>query len=96
MPGPSNEVKISLRIQPGAPKNEVSGLVNSVWKIRIAASPVEGKANKELIDFLSGVLDIPKNRITVVRGETGRDKVLAISGLTLDEVNKRLAAKQAK
>ena len=87
----NNESKISLRIQPGAPKNAVAGVVNGVWKIRIAAPPVEGKANRALIEFLSEVLDIPKSSIAIVRGETGRDKVVAINGLTKEEVDKRLA-----
>lgn len=91
-----NEVRISLRIQPGAPKNAVAGLVNGIWKIRIAAPPVEGKANRELIEYLSEVLDIPKSNITIVRGETGRDKVVAIRGLTKEEVEQRLADRMKK
>jgi uncharacterized protein (TIGR00251 family) len=90
MPIPQDEVRISLRIQPGSPKNAVAGFVNGVWKIRIAAPPVEGKANRELIEYLSEILDIPKSSITVVRGETGRDKVIAIVGLTFEKVGKRL------
>jgi len=90
---PQNEVRISLRIQPGAPKNAVAGLVNGVWKIHVAAPPVEGKANRELIEYLSEVLDIPKSNIAIVRGETGRDKVVVISGLTREETEKRLSAK---
>ena len=88
---PSNEVRISLRIQPGAPKNAVAGLVNGVWKIRVTAPPVEGKANRELIEYLSDVLDVPKSNITIVKGETGRDKVVSIIGRTREEVEKRLS-----
>jgi uncharacterized protein (TIGR00251 family) len=88
-----NEVRISLRIQPGAPKNAVAGLVNGVWKICIAAPPVEGKANRELIEYLSDVLNVPKSSIAIVRGETGRDKVVVVSGLTRGEIEKRLSAK---
>jgi uncharacterized protein (TIGR00251 family) len=85
-----DEVKISFRIQPGAPKNAVVGLTNGVWKVRIAAPPVEGKANRELIEFLSEVLDVPKSCIAIVKGETGRDKVVSITGLTLEEIDRRL------
>ena len=88
-----HEVRISLRVQPGASKNEVLGLANSIWKIRIAAPPVEGKANKELIEYLSEILDIAKSRIRVVKGEKGRDKVVSISGLTADEIAVRLDRK---
>jgi uncharacterized protein (TIGR00251 family) len=88
-----NEVRISLRIQPSAPKNEVAGLVSGVWKIRIAAPPVEGKANREIIEYLSDVLDVSKSSIAIVRGETGRDKVVVVFGLTRGEIEKRLSAK---
>jgi uncharacterized protein (TIGR00251 family) len=91
-----NEVRISLRIQPDAPKNGVAGVVNGVWKVRVAAPPVEGKANRELIEYLSEVLDIPKSNIAIVKGETGRNKVVLISGITKEEVEKRLAERTKK
>jgi uncharacterized protein (TIGR00251 family) len=72
----------TLRIQPGAPKNEIVGFANGVWKIKIAAPPVEGKANKELIDYLSEVLDVAKSSITIIKGEKGRDKTILIVGLS--------------
>jgi len=88
-----NEVRISLRIQPGASRNEVAGLASGVWRLRIAAPPVEGKANKELTLYLSEVLNIAKSNIAIVKGETGRDKVVAVYGLTADEIGKRLSAR---
>lgn len=93
---PPDEIRISFRIQPGAPKNAVAGLINGVWKIRIAAPPVEGKANRELIEFLSDVLDVPKSSIAIVKGETGRDKVVAIAGLSREEIDNRLGEKVKK
>ncbi len=91
-----DEVKISLRIQPGASRNEVAGLASGVWRLRIAAPPVEGKANKALLEFLSEVLNIARSRIAIVRGETGRDKVVAVFGLTPEEIEKRLSARMIK
>lgn len=88
-----NEVRISLRIQPGASRNEVAGLASGVWRLRIAAPPVEGKANKELTLYLSEVLNIAKSNIVIVKGERGRDKVIAVYGLTADEIGKRLSAR---
>jgi uncharacterized protein len=85
-----DEVRVSFRVQPGAPKNAVAGLTNGVWKIRVAAPPVEGKANRALIDYLSELLDVPKSCVAVIRGETGRDKVVAITGLSREEIEKRL------
>lgn len=51
-----SENKISLRVYPNAVKNEVMGITNGVLQVRVSAPPVKGKANKELIDFLSRIL----------------------------------------
>jgi uncharacterized protein (TIGR00251 family) len=85
------DVKINLSVQPGAPQNEVTGCINGGWRIRIAAPPVAGRANRMLIEYLSVILDIPKTRIIIIRGETGRKKVVALAGLTREEVLLRLA-----
>ena len=58
--------------------------------MKIAAPPVEGKANIELVDFLSEVLGVSKSRITIEKGTTSRRKLIAMEGLTEAEVTKRL------
>ena len=80
-------------MQPNAGRNEVTGLANGVWKIKIAAPPDKGKANKELVDFLSDVLEIKKAQITILRGQTSHNKVLAIEGLSEVEVVERMVNK---
>jgi uncharacterized protein (TIGR00251 family) len=84
-------VLISLRVHPSATKNEVVGFADGVLHMRVAAPPVKGKANKELIGFLSQLLNVGKSRIAIVRGHTARDKVIAIDGLSQEEVIKRLS-----
>lgn len=74
-------MKLALKITPNAKRNECLGWENHplsgrVLKLRIAAPPVEGKANREIIAYLSGLLSIPKSSITFSRGETGRIKVV--------------------
>jgi hypothetical protein len=90
---PANETLITLHVQPGARKNEVVGCNGSVIRIRIAAPPVEGKANRELIEFLSERLDIRKGALTIWRGLASSDKIIAIDGLSRDEVLRRLSLK---
>ena len=58
--------------------------------MKIAAPPEKGKANRELTDFLSGVLDIKKSSISIVKGETGRDKLIYVEGLNPEEITRRL------
>ena len=76
-------------VQPKAKKNEIEGV--DEWrgrlKVRIKAPPVEGKANKELVKFLSKLLGA---EVSLVRGETSREKDLIIKGLKLEEVKERL------
>jgi len=89
----NNETLITLHVQPGARKNEVVGYDGSVIRLKIAAPPVEGKANREVIAFLSQRLDIKKGALTIRRGLTSRDKVIAVDGLSRDEVLRRLSLK---
>lgn len=71
---------ITLRIicQPKAKQNEICGLHDGRLKIRITALPIEGKANAALLDYLSTVLKLPKTKILVAKGDTGRLKTLIL------------------
>ncbi len=90
---PADEAKITVRVYPGAPRNEIVGLAEGTWRIRVAAPPVEGKANKELVDFLSKVLGVSKSAVSIARGLTSRNKVIIIDGLSQAEVTRRLLPK---
>jgi uncharacterized protein len=82
--------RISIKVQPNAGRNEVVGSTNGVWKMKIAAPPDKGKANKELIEFLSDTLEVRKDSIVILKGETSHNKVVAIEGLALVEIEKKL------
>lgn len=88
----ANDIKIVLKVTPGSSRNEVAGLTNGIWRIKIAAPPDKGKANKELIDFLSKRLGLRKDSLVIVRGQTSHSKVVSVQGLTLEEVTKRLSS----
>ena len=83
-------VRISIQVHAGVKKNEITRLENGVWHLKIAAPPVEGKANKKLIEFLSEVLGVSKSRITIEKGVTSHRKLIMIDGLTDAEVTKKL------
>jgi hypothetical protein len=70
---------LSLYIQPKASRNQSLGIYNNAFKLKIKAPPVEGAANRECIKFLSKQLKIPKSSISIISGETGRNKKLAIN-----------------
>jgi uncharacterized protein (TIGR00251 family) len=90
VPIPRRETRISLHVHPGAPSNEVLGFSGGVLKIRVAAPPVRDKANKELIAFLSRILGVSKGALTIIHGRASRDKVLAIEGMSQEQIMKRL------
>ena len=81
-------MKLALKVTPGARKNEILGWeddypqVGRVLKVKIAAPPVEGKANKEIVIFLSKALGIPKSAVEVVHGTSGRIKLVEIPDQT--------------
>jgi uncharacterized protein (TIGR00251 family) len=87
-----SQVRISFKITPGAARNEILGLTNDIWRIKIAAPPDKGKANKELIEFLSDILGIKKDRICILKGQTSHNKILTIEGLSIEETHARLSA----
>lgn len=74
-----------LHIHPGSSRSEIVGLHADRLKIKIKAPPEDGKANKCLIEFLSEVLKISKNKIQLVQGESSRQKTLLVE-LSPDEI----------
>jgi len=85
-----SKAKISLRVYPNATKNEVIGFADGVLRVKIAAPPVKGKANRELLAFLGQLLGIGKGALTIVKGHTNRNKIIAIDDLSQEELLKRL------
>ncbi len=73
-------ITLTLHIQPGAKKTEFAGLHGDALKIRLAAPPVDGKANEALVKFVAETLNLPKSAVTLKSGQTSRRKVLELIG----------------
>lgn len=73
-------VILTLHIQPGAKKTEITGLHGDALKIRLAAPPVDGKANAALIAFLAKACGVSKSSVELVSGDTSRAKRVRVSG----------------
>ena len=69
-----------VRVQPGASKNEITGVQEDALKIKINAPAVKGKANRALIDFLAEKLGVKKSEIEIVSGHTSRIKKIRVLG----------------
>lgn len=70
---------LNLHVQPKASKNEWSGLHGDRLKLRIKAAPIDGKANQQLIGFIADQFEVRKSACTLISGESGREKRIAIS-----------------
>ena len=88
----SQGIRLAIKVTPNASRNEITDFKDGVLQLKIAAPPLKGKANKEIIDFLSRVLGVKKSSIAIIRGLTSRNKIIAIEGMSGDEVLKRISA----
>ena len=86
----SEGVLLIVKVVPRASKNEIAGLLGNALKIRLQAPPVEGKANKALVEFLADEMNVPKKQIEIRGGETGRNKQILVRGITEAEAKARL------
>jgi uncharacterized protein (TIGR00251 family) len=78
----SGEVVLDLHVQPGAKRTEVAGTHGDRLKIRLAAPPVDGAANDELVRFLAEAFGVPRRNVTIVTGATARRKRVRVEGAT--------------
>lgn len=71
---------LTLHIQPGAKRTEVAGLHGEALKLRLAAPPVEGRANEALLKFIAASFDVSLRQVELKQGAQSRHKVVAITG----------------
>lgn len=84
----SKAVIFKVRVQPRASKNQVAELLGDAIKIRLTAPPVDGEANKALQDYIAKLFKIPKGRVELVSGHTGRNKYIRVKNVTTNTVRK--------
>jgi uncharacterized protein (TIGR00251 family) len=80
-----------VRVQPRAPRSEIVGWrADGALSVRVAAPPVEGRANAALVALLAGALGVRPSAVAVELGARGRDKLVKVEGLTPAEVRRRI------
>jgi uncharacterized protein (TIGR00251 family) len=84
------QMRITVHVQPNANQNKVVGFRDGVLHVRIAAPPIKGKANQELVKFLSTLLGVSKSSLSIEKGVTGKKKTVAVRGLGQDRVSRLL------
>lgn len=83
---------VNLRISPNSAKNEIIKNDDGSVKVKITALPIDGKANKALVEFLSKTFKLPKTSIEIVRGETSKDKTILFKTDDIDKIELLKAA----
>ena len=84
------ESVIQVRVSIKSSRNEILGEENGVYKVKVCAPPVEGKANKALKTMLAKKLRLPKSSVEIVSGERSRLKTVRILGANADDIRSRL------
>jgi uncharacterized protein len=84
---------LAVRVTPRASRNEIVEMLDDgTIKVRLAAPPVDNEANKALIEFLADILGVPKSRLDIVAGVTGRDKLIAVLDMDAETAHQRIVA----
>lgn len=78
---------LALHIQPGAKKSGVAGFYGEALKIRLAAPPVDGKANAALLAYIAELLKVPKSAVSLKSGQTSRQKVVRVEGVEVEALS---------
>ncbi len=83
----------TVKVQPRAKKNAVTGEVGDALKLSLTAPPVEGRANEACVEFLAETLGVSRSSVTIAAGQSSRNKLIRVAGLSAAEVRRRLEKK---
>jgi uncharacterized protein (TIGR00251 family) len=83
--------RIEVRLRPGAGRDELLGFRDGVLQARVSAPPIDGRANDALRKLIAKHLRVAPSRVTLVRGERSRDKLIAVDGMTGEALARALA-----
>jgi len=81
----------AIKVHPRAKKNAITGELDGALKLSLTAPPIEGKANDACIEFFARLLKVPRSSVTIASGQTSRNKVIRVLGLSAEEVRRRIA-----
>ena len=87
------QTEIKVRVLPRSSRTEIIGFEDGTYKVKLTAPPVEGKANKALIELLAERLGVGKGRLEIVSGSRSRMKTVRIDGLSAEEVSSFMSGK---
>jgi uncharacterized protein len=80
----------AVKVHPRAKRNAVAGELGDALKLSLTAPPVEGKANQACVEFVAELLSVPRSSVSIAAGESSRQKVIRVAGLSAAQVRARL------
>jgi uncharacterized protein len=86
----SGGVAFAVKVHPHAKKNAITGELGDALKVSLTAPPLEGRANEACVEFFAKLLKVPRSSVTIASGQTSRNKVIRVAGLTAQQVQDRL------
>jgi uncharacterized protein (TIGR00251 family) len=86
----STGATFAVKVHPRAKKNAITGGVGDALKLALTAPPVDNKANEACIDFFAKLFKVPRSSVTIAAGQTSRNKVIRVAGMSAEEVRQRL------
>jgi uncharacterized protein (TIGR00251 family) len=88
-------ISFRVRVHPRARRDAIAGEIGDALKIDLKAPPVDGRANEACIEFFAKLLKVPRGSVTIASGHSGRNKIVRISGITAEQLRRRLAETEA-
>ena len=89
--GSSGGVTFAVKVHPRARKNAITGELGTALKLSLTSPPVEGRANEACIEFFANLSrKVPRSSVTIASGQTSRQKVIRVSGLSAEELRRRI------
>jgi uncharacterized protein (TIGR00251 family) len=88
-------VTFAVKVHPKAKKNAITGELGNALKLSLTSPPLEGRANEACIEFFAKLLKLSRSSVTIASGQTSRQKMIRISGLSAEEVRRRIASATA-
>ena len=83
-------VSFAVKVHPHARKNAITGELGDALKLSLTTPPVDGRANEACIEFFAKLLKVPRSSVTIASGQTSRNKVIRVAGVTGEYVRGRL------
>ena len=85
------ETCFAVKVHPRARKNAITGEVGDSLKLSLTTPPIEGRANEACVEFFAKLLKVPRSSVTIASGQTSRNKVIRVTGVTAQYVRERLS-----